>query len=308
MPGELDALVRLLRPDRPSHVELHHDLGHDPVMLELAARLGIPHEVYVHDYAWFCPRIALVPQHTYCGEPAIAGCEACIADHGSNLETDITVPALVARSAALLGTARQVVAPSADVANRLRRHFPAVVAKVTPWEDDSAISPPPAPASVHHVCVIGGIGVEKGFEVLLACVRDAAARRLDLAFTVIGSTTDDSRLLAAGPAFVTGRYQEDELPDLVRAHRPDVAFVSSVWPETWCFTLGHAWRCGLRAVVFDIGAPAARVKRTGWGWVLPLGLPAAAVNDALLRLGHARNIPRAAKRETPSQFQPIPAI
>jgi hypothetical protein len=37
-------------------------------------------------------------------------------------------------------------------------------------------------------------------------------------------------------------------------------------------------------VVFDIGAPAERVRQTGRGWVLPLGLPPGAVNDALLRL------------------------
>jgi GT2 family glycosyltransferase len=309
MPDERDALVRLLRADRPTHVELHHDLGHDPTVLDLAAQLGIPHEVYVHDYAWFCPRIALVPQHTYCGEPSIAGCEACIADNGSNLETDISVPELVARSARLLGAARQVVTPSLDVVTRLRRHFPSVSAKAVPWEDDSAIPPPPpVTASVHHVCVIGGIGVEKGYEVLLACVRDAAARRLDLSFTVIGSTADDARLLDAGPAFVTGRYAEDELPDLVRAHQPDVAFIPSIWPETWCFTLGHAWRIGLRTAVFDIGAPAERVRRTGWGWVLPLGLPAGAVNDMMLRLGQVPGIRRIAKRESASQFGSNPAI
>jgi hypothetical protein len=38
----------------------------------------------------------------------------------------------------------------------------------------------------------------------------------------------------------------------------------------------------LDAVVFDIGTPAERVRRTGRGWVLPLGLPPGRVNDALL--------------------------
>ncbi|MEJ1978412.1 MAG: hypothetical protein WDN49_22080 [Acetobacteraceae bacterium] len=128
------------------------------------------------------------------------------------------------------------------------------------------------------------------------------------AFTVIGGTADDARLLAAGPVFVTGQYAEDELPDLLRAHAPDVAFIPSIWPETWCFTLGHAWRAGLRAAVFDIGAPAERVKRTGWGWVLPLGLPATAVNDALLGVGRVQPIRRLAKRESPSQFPPNPVI
>jgi glycosyltransferase involved in cell wall biosynthesis len=90
-------------------------------------------------------------------------------------------------------------------------------------------------------------------------------------------------LLAAGSIFVTGVYPEAEAQTLIRAQNADVAFIPSVWPETWCFTLSHAWRAGLQAVVFDIGAPAERVKHTGWGWVLPLGLPPAAINDWLLR-------------------------
>ena len=72
---------------------------------------------------------------------------------------------------------------------------------------------------------------------------------------------------------------------LIRAQGADLVLMPSVWPETWCFTLGQAWRAGLRAVVFDLGAPAERVRRTGWGHVLPLGLAPAALNDWLLRGG-----------------------
>ncbi len=285
MPAGLGPLVKLLRATRPTHVELHHMLGHDPEMLGLAGQLGVPYDVYWHDYAWFCPRIALVPEHSYCGEPALSGCEACVADHGSNLEPDIPVAALVTRSAAILGSARRVVAPAADVASRIQRHFPGVRPEIASWEDDSAIPPPPQPSRIRHVCVIGGIGVEKGFETLLACVRDAARRQLPLSFTLVGHSADDERLLAAGPIFITGVYAETEAQTLIRAQNADVAFIPSIWPETWCFTLSHAWLAGLRAVVFDIGAPAERVKRTGWGWVLPLGLSPSAVNDWLLRAG-----------------------
>jgi hypothetical protein len=47
--------------------------------------------------------------------------------------------------------------------------------------------------------------------------------------------------------------------------------------------LGLAWRAGLRTMVFDIGALAARVKATGYGAVLPLGLPPTIINQQLLR-------------------------
>jgi hypothetical protein len=117
---------------------------------------------------------------------------------------------------------------------------------------------------------------------LLACARDAVLRGLALEFVLVGHSHDDRRLLDTGRVRVTGTYREGEGEMLVRAQRPHLAWLPSVWPETWCFTLGVAWRAGLRAAVFDIGAQAERVRATGHGWLLPLGLPAAAINNALL--------------------------
>ncbi len=308
LPGEWDALLRLLRGDRVGLVEQHHTLGHPAAIVELAGRLGAALDVFVHDYASFCARIALVPVERYCGEPPVSGCEACIAAHGSLLEEDIAPAALVARSAASLAGARRVVVPAADVAGRMRRHFPSLRPVVSAWEDDSVIPPPPAtPHPVRHVCVVGGIGVAKGYEVLLGCVRDAHRRRLPLRFSVVGHTEDDERMLAAGPVFVTGRYQEAEAEALVRAQGADLALLPSIWPETWCFTLGQAWRAGLRAAVFDLGAPAERVRRTGWGHVLPLGLPPAALNDWIVRGG--ASAPQAGVlQQTPSLLRRNPVI
>lgn len=286
IPGELPELARLLRPDRPRHLELHHLLGHNHAILGLRRLLRLPMDLIVHDYAWFCPRIALVSTgRQYCGEPDVAGCEACVADLGSNLLEDITVPALLERSAADLASARQVIAPSNDAAARIRRHFPDVTPVVQAWEDASP--PPPAPtppAAVRRVCVVGAIGLEKGYEVLLACARDARARSLPIEFVVVGYTADDTRMMDAGPVFITGEYAEADTVALIQAQAAHLAFLPSVWPETWCFALGRAWEAGLAVAAFDLGAPAERIRRAGQGWLLPLGLPARSVNDALLGL------------------------
>jgi glycosyltransferase involved in cell wall biosynthesis len=82
--------------------------------------------------------------------------------------------------------------------------------------------------------------------------------------------------------FVTGPYEEAAVVYEIRAQRTHLGFLPSVWPETWCYALGEAWQAGLDVVVFDIGATSERVRRTGRGWVLPLGLPIHAVNNALL--------------------------
>ena len=77
-------------------------------------------------------------------------------------------------------------------------------------------------------------------------------------------------------------YQPDEAVELIRAQDATLALLPSIFPETWCFSLGEAWRAGLRVAAFDIGAPAERIRRTGRGVVLPLGLRPEAINDALI--------------------------
>jgi GT2 family glycosyltransferase/glycosyltransferase involved in cell wall biosynthesis len=286
LPDELPPLLGLLRVERPSFVEFHHLLGHDELVLSLPTRLGIPGDVHVHDYAWFCPRITLLGEgRRYCGEPANpAVCEACIADLGRNDEQDISVVALRALSARVLTEARAVTVPSADAASRMRRHFPALRADIRGLEEDADLPPPRMQrrGARLRVCIVGAIGPEKGYDVVLACARDAAMRGLALDFVVVGHTIDDARLLATGRVFVTGPYREERAVAEIAAQSADVAFLPSIWPETWCFALGHMWRAGLRVAAFDIGAPAERIRRTGRGWLLPLGLPPASINNALL--------------------------
>jgi GT2 family glycosyltransferase/glycosyltransferase involved in cell wall biosynthesis len=285
MPGELGQLQRLLVRERPIAVELHHLVGHHPAVLELLPGLRVPYDLHVHDYAWLCGRVALVgPARRYCGEPEVAQCEACVADAGSLIDEDITVATLRRRSAALMARARSVIVPSEDAASRIRRHFPKTRPVVVPHEDDAALGdPPPLTATkVCRVCVIGAIGIHKGYEVVFECASDAAERRLPLEFVVVGHTIDDRRLLATGRVFITGGYAHNEVVALIRAQNATLALLPSIWPETWCFGLAEAWRAGLRVAAFDIGAPAERIRGTGRGFLLPLGLPAHAINSALM--------------------------
>jgi len=156
---------------------------------------------------------------------------------------------------------------------------------VAPHESDTDLPPrQPAGGSPRMIGVVGGIGLAKGYDTLLACAEDAAQRNLPLSFTVIGHTADDERLLATGRVFITGPYAERDAVPLIRQQRLNLAWLPSICPETWCYTLGEAMRAGLGVAVFDIGAQAERIRRTGRGWVLPLGLPMPAINNALLAL------------------------
>lgn len=291
MPEELPALLRLLRAARPDCIEAHHFADYSACIYQLVTELGVPYDVHVHDYAWFCPRISLVGAHNrYCGEPDLHDCEACIADNGSFLKEEISVADLRARSADFLAGARHVIVPSDDTGQRMRRHFSELTTMTVPHEDDAVLPLVSIPRSARQatagrrssVCVVGSIGVHKGYDILLACARDAARRDLDMDFIVVGHTIDDARLMETSRVFVTGQFEPDEAVQLIAAQNAGIGFVASICPETWCLSLGDLWRAGLRAAAFDIGAPAERIRRTGRGFLLPLALPASAINNALV--------------------------
>jgi len=290
IPADLSALTSLLGGLDLDAIEIQHFLHLDARVIDAVRALLIPYDVFVHDYAWICPRVTLIDgSGRYCGEPAVSVCRACVKRNGSNLGEAISVPALRARSATWLRGARRVIAPSSDTAARLRQHFEDLDVAVQPHAAPPVPTPLPPRTSAGNgvrVALIGAIGEHKGYSVLLECARDARARRLPLEFVVIGYTQDDAALLKTGKVFITGRYSEAEAPHLLRREQPDVAWLPSVWPETWCYTLDYALGAGLPVAAFDLGAIAERLRNTGLGELLPLELEPRQINDRLLQLAH----------------------
>ncbi len=283
---EIEPLVGMLARAGVCTIEYHHTLHHDPIVLDIPQRLGVPYDVVYHDYSWICPRIALIDGNGhYCGEPREADCDRCVCRYGAEIDEEIPVASLRQRSAAIASGARRRVAPTRDVADRLGRYLGPCAITVEPWDDvvpGLQSRPGRFPGERWRVCLIGAIGMHKGYQVLLDCARNAAARRLPLEFVVVGYTEDDYTLFATGRVFITGRYAEDEAVALVQAQRAQIALFPSVCPETWCYALSVAWRAGLDVVGFDIGAVAERIRRAGQGRLLPSSLDAGAINDALL--------------------------
>jgi len=292
LPAGRAELLTLLRGENLRWAEIHHVLDHHPEVLALPRDLQVAYDVIVHDWAFICARMSFLDgEGRFCGEPGIAACAACVDKYGATISEDIAPAALLARSAQIFAAARAVIVPHEDGGTRLRRYFPKIAVTVRHWQEDGALAMLQIPANPHPVSashpativVIGGIGIEKGFNRLLACAQDAAARDLPLRFAVAGYTVDDPALFATGRVFVSGEFQAAEAKSLITKFAGDLAFLPSVWPETWCYALTDAWEAGLSSIVFDIGAQAARVRATGRGQVLPLALPPAKINDFLIK-------------------------
>jgi hypothetical protein len=105
-------------------VHIHGFLNHDPRLFPALSALEVPIAVTLHDFAAICPRATLTDgTGRYCGEPALAACEACVASNGAHAAIDQfrerfgTVAGWRAHTRAILASAAHVLAPSADCAH-----------------------------------------------------------------------------------------------------------------------------------------------------------------------------------------------
>ena len=289
LPNEHDRLLSCLRTSNVRATEIHSLVGHSNSVLDVVDDLRTPIDLVIHDYSWFCPRITLTTgDHRYCGEPPITTCYACLADNGPDTDATLPLDRLIDRSRHLIGKARSIVAASHDSASRITHRFGRSVS-VREWEEPSRYAPcitdNEAESRVPvRVCVVGAIGYEKGYNSLLRCARMAAAAELPLEFVIVGYTCDDKRLLDTGAVRITGCYTESEAVELIKEQQADLAWLPSVWPETWSYVLTQIWKAGIYAVVHDIGAQAERVRTTGYGAVVPLALPTDRLLDLFLKL------------------------
>jgi GT2 family glycosyltransferase/glycosyltransferase involved in cell wall biosynthesis len=291
VPSELDAL-RTLLTQLPLHaVEIQHFLHLDPRVIELVRQLPTAYDVFIHDYAWICPRVTLITgTGRYCGEPAVSVCRTCVRRNGSNIKERISVPALRQRSAQWLLGARRVIAPSQDTRLRLQRHFSQLSVEVEPHSPALATAScvTSVPSAPLRVGIIGIIGRHKGYQILLACARNAQQRSLPIEFVVIGYTQNDRLLLATGKVFITGRYDEVEAPHLIARERLHLVWLPSVWPESWCYSLDYALQAGLPVIAYELGAIAERLRNDAKSELWPLDLSPRSINDRLIqRLGEA---------------------
>lgn len=273
LPKEAIALQDFLKAARLQKMEFHHFIGYDPSVFSLVISLGLPYEVFIHDYSWFCPRVTLTNgSNRFCGEPRVDKCITCVADNGSNIHEKISPVELRTRSTAFLSQAHRVIAPSNDVIQRIQRQL-GVKAILIPWERDQPLQLRPIDSSRNRkrrVCVVGAIGYEKGYETILEMARHIDQHNMPLEIAIVGYTCDDQRLLGTGSVTISGRYDESEAVDLIRSQQADFGFLPAFCPETWSYTLSQMWKANLPVIAYDIGTPAERIRLRRGGIIVPL--------------------------------------
>lgn len=269
---------------------------------------GVPLRLLHHDYFPVCPSLNLIDaEDRFCGVPALERCRTCAPANAhfrwqeESLSAGDSAPAQPAFDMAAFDMAahRRAWQEIFDLADRhvfFSRSALAVVRRAFALRDDRVRivphlvdhvavvplppAPAPAPVSVVHVAVVGGINVAKGAKILEAMVRLAEQHRLPIRFELFGNI---DRPIESPHFHDNGRYEPEELPHRLAERGCHAIFLPSIWPETYCYVLDEVVGLGLPVGVFDIGAPAERLRCWSNGFIVAPITPEAALS-ALMRL------------------------
>lgn len=242
IPADEEALVGLLDTLGISRVHLHHIHQQPRMVLTLAARLGVPLDVTLHDYFPITPQYHLAPGGVVPETDVANAWGLSLAAWRDTMRT-------------LLAGASRVICPSADLKERIAPYLPGINLEVWPHPEPDQ----PGFVTPRKVMVLGGLTVEKGLEVVRGCAADAAQRGLPLHFHVLGHTEHALNPDGLLPVSVHGSYAETELSRLIALAAPDAFLFPAQIPESFSYTLTAARRTGLPIVASRLGAFSERL-------------------------------------------------
>lgn len=123
------------------------------------------------------------------------------------------------------------------------------------------------PKGSFRVAFIGGLIPAKGSRTALKLIQQNRDRIEWYAFGQIGDA--DLAYYNTVHFHKIGPYRRGDISGLLKAYQIDLICILPGWAETFCYTLSEAVMNQIPVLVSDIGAIGTRVRKNGYGWVLP---------------------------------------
>jgi len=254
-------------------IHIQHLIGLTFDLPELAAAIGIPVVMSLHDFYLACPSVNLLDEQLrYCRGVCTEGEGRCPTP--VFLPDDLPLKHRFVHlwrheTAELFKTVPRFVTPSADTKERYVATFGAevgprieVIEHGRDFRRQRSFARAPREDEPVRLLLMGGINKSKGATLVaeLAQAGIAAGVRLE----ILGKVEPGFEHVA----HCHGEYQRDEVLARLAVIRPTFIGVFSLWPETHCYVLSEAWAAGIPVITGPLGAPAERIHEHGGGLVV----------------------------------------
>ena len=251
---DINVIAFVLKQLKVMYIHVHSlvnfDLNIISILEDLHIKYGFKIVTTIHDYQCICENYNLINKFSeLCEGLRLSQCCNC----NCNCNTYYYYKAYER----LFRISENITVPSYDVKNRLSRFFSDNIFKVVPHFENNSTNKLNLHVSKNKltICALGGISINKGFYVLEKLGQYIYENGINAEIVVIGILCKKSRYIK-----FTGKYTQDQLPNLIAKVRPSVFFQTSIWPETYSYTLSEMLRYDIPIACFDIGAPAERMR------------------------------------------------
>ena len=170
--------------------------------------------------------------------------------------------------------AADVIAPSESTAKIVNSYYSDVKIIVkehsVPEYVHKTFNPEFLKKNILNIAVIGAIGEQKGSKIIYELVEKIREEKLPVNIKIIGITDLQNEYYKSedGILEITGRYNKEDISDLLAKYQIGVVLIPSIWPETYSYTTSEAIFSGYPVIVFNLGAPAERVRKLKCGWIV----------------------------------------
>lgn len=231
-----------------SRVHLHHVQGWNLEIIDLIQQLNVHYDITLHDYFAISSNYHLIDSKSTSSSPnnATGWPQATKAWQALFLE--------------LFAGAERIISPSKGIYEKISKVFPMNTYCIMAHPQRLA-----KPPQIIKVALLGALSEAKGLALVQQTARLAATEAPHLSFTLIGHSAEP----IYAPINVTGSYRNEDFQRLIAEQRPDVIWLPSQVPETFCFTLTNALSTGLPIVASNIGALAERLSGVSQAILLP---------------------------------------
>ena len=257
----INELIRWHQYDRSRAVSINSLMCLINEIIKVKKTLGAKLTYLVHDYYCVCPRYNLMSSTgCYCdSESDEKKCTSCLTDASFSilpLMGNTNISDWRKTFSLLFSECYEIRTFSEDTYRRIRRCFPDISPTILPHKQAYVFErKPPITGGSLVVGVFGRIDKIKGAQIIIDLARLLATQKPEAKIIVVGELLTDSKAPLPRNIAVLGRYKVAELPKIIAKNGVNVAFMSSIVPETFSYVTQELVALGVPLVSFNIGAP-----------------------------------------------------
>lgn len=120
------------------------------------------------------------------------------------------------------------------------------------------------------IAFIGGLAPYKGSQLAYELIKKDQSEKFE--WHIFGNIGDEGLLqLEKDNLIKHGRYERNEIVELLVKNKIDLVCILSIWPETYSYTISESILAQKPMLVVDIGALGDRIREYNCGWTIEVG-------------------------------------